>query len=168
MRLFFLILFFSLSFTSNAQYGTDTCDITREVDDFTNEVTLRSPMISPFARASDAVFYPIGINKYINKNVVTYYLSLETHSVSVSSGNKGVIVLFTDGSKWQRPSEKVDVNVDDHHFRYSAFIRLSAADLQVFSNKQIKKYRLYIYDEELTSEFADQFRGYVKCIRHLK
>ena len=80
---------------------------------------------------------------------------------------KGVHILFTDGSQWHR-NEKTDINTGGDTFSYSAFITLTAADLNLFSTKTVKKIRLYIFDESIEKDDADKFQENVKCIRNAK
>ena len=85
----------------------------------------------------------------------------------MSVNKTGVIILFTDGTKWTRQSE-IDVDAESDGFEYSAFIPLTQEDLITFSTKKIKKFRLYIYDEEIGSCDADRFKIFVKCIKGSK
>jgi hypothetical protein len=73
-------------------------------------------------------------------------LSLKAIGSSLTVGSKGVTVLFTDGTKWSKPNEPIDVDYSDGHYVYSAFITLNGEDLKLFQTKVIKKYKLYIYD----------------------
>ena len=121
-------------------------DIERNVDEFTNEITINTVI------KEDGVM----LYKYINKGVVTYYLSLEVEAGNVHYGIRGVTVLFTDGTKWTKPLEKVKLNYRSG-FHYSSFIQLTSTDLQLFSSKFIKAYRLYIYDTQVYKSEAANF-----------
>lgn len=127
-------------------------NIEKTVDDFTREVKYNSPYNNQVG-----VIY-----KYINKGKITYYLSLEIGSSGIYRGN-GVTVLFTDGTKWSRPTEKVDI-VYRSGFVNSVFIALSPNDLQIFKTKIVKKYRLYIHDQDVDLPEADMFRTYTSLI----
>lgn len=129
--------------------------IEREVDDFTGEIKVSSPF-------SSMIIY-----KYINKGKTLYYLSLRAYGSTVNVNETGVTILFADGTKWMRQS-KIDVDAESSGFEYSAFINLTSADLNIFTSKKIKKFRLYIYDEEVNSSDADKFKLYVKCVKETK
>ncbi len=107
------------------------------------------------------------IYKHINKGKSVYYLSLRTYGSTVNVNETGVIILFTDGTKWTRQS-KIDVDAESSGFEYSAFITLALTDLTTFSTKKIKKFRLYIYDEVVNSSDADKFKLFVKCVKETK
>ena len=75
--------------------------------------------------------------------------------------------MFTDGTKLTKPTEKIDVKYDKG-YEYSAFITLTTADLTTLNTKKVKKFRLYIHDETVSSVEADKFKLYVSCIRKAK
>jgi len=135
--------------------------IERQVDDFTDEIRLSSPISDDYKVASMIIY------KVISKTKTVYYLSLSANSSTVTVNGTGVTILFTDGTKWSKP-DKVDVKAGSGGFDYSAFITLTQTDLVTLTAKAIKKYRLYIYDEDVNPSEADKFKIYVKCIREAK
>jgi len=147
----FLVKGFSYSSDYVSQF------IKKETDDFTGEVTITSPILND-----------VSLLKVIKKGSSTpiYYLDLETGGSTLNYNVKGVIVLFKDGSKWSKPEQKIDVRVSDG-WRYSAFITLTQQDLQLFSSKEIDKFRLYIYDNHAPDE-TDKFVYYVQAITKMK
>lgn len=137
----------------------DPCSkIEREIDDFTDEVSLNTPRV--VNRGSSSII----LYKIVKNSKVVYYMGLSAYGLTVNIGISGVIILFEDGTKMNKPSEEIDVDTSDSGFEYSAFITLTEAEVQMLSAKKIKKYRLYIYDGEVNSEDANQFAEYVKCI----
>jgi hypothetical protein len=149
--------------TSKINYPADyfCSKIEKEKDEFTGEIKFSSPLMS------GRQISPMTIYKHINKGKAVYYLSLRTTGSTVNVNETGVIILFQDGSKWTRAS-KIDVDAGSTGFDYSAFITLTPADLITFSTKKIKKFRLYIYDEEVNSSDADIFKLYTECIKNSK
>ena len=139
------------SYINNAYKG-----IEKSKDDFTDEITYRSDYLKP-----------IGITKIIDKGVVSYYLSLRTNSDNVNFNIKGVYVLFTDGKKWIKLNEKINVHLDIN-FNYTAFIKLSASDLKLFQSKKINKFKLYIFEEEVGWSDSDKFILQTNIIQLLK
>lgn len=125
----------------------------REVDEITNEIKIKSPY------SMNAV-----ILKYIKEGNSTYYLSLNAKGYTVSVGEKGVTILFTDGSKFVKPNAEIDVEAENGYYNYSAFLRLNKSEIKLFEDKIIKKFRLYIYDSELELNDAEVFKSYVSCI----
>lgn len=136
-------------------------EIDRSVDDFTGAVTLSSPLSNGFKLTQ------LSIQKKVTKAVTRYYLSLRAYGSSAVVDGKGVIILFTDGSKLSKTVD-IDVEVDKDQYEYTAFIPVTQADLLVLSTKKIKKYRLYIFDEEVSASEADKFRLFTKCVMESK
>jgi len=136
-------------------------NIERKVDEFNGEIGLNSPMIE------NLDFAPMVILKTISKTGTQYYLALDAIGSTLVYNATGVTILFTDSTKWQRAS-KVTVKYHDGHYLYSTFITLTQADLVTFSNKRIKKYRLYIFDKDVNEFDGYKFGVYVKCIRNSK
>ena len=149
---------------SNSENSKIWCyEVEREIDDFTNEIIINSRI----------VFYnktsPVTIYKYINKNVITYYLSLKTYGFTPIALEKGVIILFEDGSKLNKPNVNIDIQVTQNaNYEYSAFFRITTSELSILRSKKIKKFRLYIFDEIINEEFSIRFPEYVKCVMDMK
>ena len=131
--------------------------VERTVDKFTNEVKINTQWKFDYS-----ILY-----KYIHKGKTTYYLSLRLSGATLNYGCRGVIVLFTDGTKWVRSYEKIDVNYSDG-IHYSAFMQLTPNDIQLFSKKYIMAYKLYIYDTDINIEEATLFKNGVNKIKFMK
>ena len=129
--------------------------ITRSVDEMTDEIKLNTPYGSDFS-----------IYKYITSESTEYYLSLNTTGSTVVVDGTGVIILFTDGSKMTKPDE-IGVKAGSNGFNYSAFISLTQEDLDVLSTKQIKKFRLYIFDQKVEPFEGEEFTNFVKCMMEI-
>ena len=135
--------------------------IEKEIDEFTNEIKFSTPSLS------DGEISPVSILKIISKGKTIYYLSLRTQGSTININKTGVIILFQDGTKWSKDA-KIDADVGRNGFDYSAFITLNPNDLAIFSTKKIKKFRLYIYDQEISPRNAELFKYYVDCIKTIK
>jgi hypothetical protein len=175
MKRFFILLFFnSFGFCQTYNYTVSKPEISdfiyytnseieliRDVDDFTGEINISSPIFRKCA-------VPFVIQKTITKLKKTYYyLSLRTYGNTLNVNEKVISVIFEDGTKWSKQS-KIDADYDDGSYIYSAFIGLSQNDLEIFSTKKIKKFRLYIYDKEININDAEKFCEYVKLIKSAK
>lgn len=140
----------------------DSCStIQKKIDEFEGTVRLNSPMSVGYRLA------PMIIYKDVEKGKAIYTLSLRTIGHSVTVDGKGAIILFTDGTKITKPVE-IDVDADESGFEYSAYITLTATDLDSLSKKKVKKFRLYIYDEDVEEGFSTAFAANVACIRKQK
>lgn len=112
--------------------------INKRFDEFEEKTTYITPILDDMV-----------LSKHIKDNDVKYYLSLYTIGSTLNYGGKGVFVIFEDGTKWVKESEEIDVeNIKGSNWGYKAFIPLNQKDLEIFSNKVVKKFRLYIYDNE--------------------
>ena len=150
----------SVSATSTAN---DPCSgFKREVDEFTDEVIIRTPIFD------EQGLSPIVVFKTIKNGKESYDMRLGTVGSTVSLNKTGVIVLFDDGTKWNKPDAEVDVDVSEQGFDYNSYVRLDESDMALFSNKKVKKFRLYIYDEEVSPGFANRFVSYVNCLKALE
>ncbi len=124
-------------------------------DDFSDEIKVQNP----FSLSTKEY-----IHKIINKSDTTYYLSLKAYGSTVTVDGKGVVVLFEDGTKLEKPDEKIDVTAGQKDFDYSCFIRLSKDDIQLLRKTKITKYRLYIYDTNVSPFAAESLVKYTNCI----
>lgn len=127
-------------------------EISRSIDDFTGEIKIQNSMLSPVGT----------ILKYIKKGKSTYYLRFSVKSGGIYRG-KGVSVLFTDGTKWIRPNEEVEVTYSDG-FENKVFMTLTPTDLTVFGSKTIKKIRLFIHDINVEKSEGDKFKNLVSVV----
>jgi hypothetical protein len=116
------------------------------VDDFSGEITLTSP-----------IGQSLLIEKIIRKDTV-YYLRLVTTGSTCVVDGKGLIVLFTDGTKWEKSDSEIDCEVGNGgDFDYSAFIQLSSKDLNLFSTKIVSKFKLYIFEASNFIMFDEKY-----------
>ena len=128
-----------------------------KVDDFTDEIRIDCPVLGNPMRT-------VHLIKFINKDKVQYYFHLMTQgSIAVVDG-EGVIILFTDGTKLTKAEVKVNVGASRDGFSYSALVPLNVNDLKILALKNIKKFRLYMFDGELNERESEQFRIYSKNI----
>jgi hypothetical protein len=175
-RLLYSILTFIIGFSSFAQTSSTeeakyaayldsalTAELKsrREVDEFTDQISIDCPVLgNPLST--------MHLIKNINKNKAVYYIDLMTQGSTVFVGWKGAILLFTDGTKLKKPNAKIDIEVSDYGYRYTAFIPLTQADMKVLSSKTIDKFRLSIFDGAVNSKDAGMFRIYAKNMIKLK
>ena len=104
-------------------------------------------------------------HKIITKDsAVVYYLSLNTQSSTLAVGKKGVIVLFTEGSKLEFPDTEIREKVGSAgYFKYSAYIKLDEDTLKQFEEKQVEGFKLYIFEgRPLTIKKAQKFMSLIK------
>ena len=155
-----ILLFLSFLFVSIGMCGADCSDkLIRNIDEYTNEITI-----------STSMFIKPNITKIITtsgKSVYYLYVSLEDSYCTVDG--VGLVVLFTDGTKISKPSLSVDCNYyGGEGYTYSSFIRLTQNEVILFSQKEIKGYKLYIFNESVSTENALEFKNMVECLINTK
>ncbi len=131
-------------------------DIEKSVDDFTGEVSIFSPLKSG-----------VGVQKNIKKGKSVTQLILRLPSERVLRG-KGVIILFSDGTKWSRPNEQIYVEGESRGYSLTSIINLSAQDGALFQKKRIKKFRIISEDGAIQEVEGDIIRVYMSIISKMK
>lgn len=161
MKIRLLILFITLlkSISAYCQNETNLCDKVETRKDKFNGNEISIPPISG----------GVAFMKVKRGNDISIYLSIINIGNSVSVDKSGVIVLFDDGSKFEKKEEKVDVRVNEKaEYEYNSLIKLTEDDLVMFLNKNITDTRLYIYDFSLNKEQSFNAKEYLKCITNNK
>ncbi|GEM_PF-2552428 len=139
-------------------------------DDFTLEKTIETPYeLDPIGKENHfygSKYTKVHFSKTKSKSGITsIYIQLDASSMRYDILKKGVIILFTDGSRLTKPNVNIDVDPGSGAFwNYYALFKLTQEEINMFSNKKLSKYRLYQHDEEVSSEDADHLREYLKEI----
>lgn len=136
--------------------------INETTDDFTDEILINNPVIE------GNQISPVILYKSIINGKVSYRLGLRSYGSTVNVGQKGVYIIFDNGTKLNKPSAEIDVDVSEHGYCYSAYITLSSLEVKMITEKRIKKYRLFIYDTNVNAGFAEKFTCFAKCIVETK
>lgn len=159
----FLLFLLSPLFLT-AQVDSTCSMIERSVDDFTDVITIMSPMYY------NRKVQKVNLQKAIDKKETSFYISFYSRdNYSVNMGERGLHIIFDDGSKFYRDCEvDADINSSDASIDYSAFLSLSKTEFTMFSKKKIKKYRLYIYDEVVDDKTAFFIQNAASCIINMK
>lgn len=128
-------------------------DIEKETDKFTNKTTFSSPVLNP-----------ISYVKTVIEEEVHTYIKIDVIGITANVSKKGVIILFEDGSKINKPDVDVNaqVNKGGDGFLYTAFFELNKEEIDILSQKNITDVRLFIYDREIKNV---KLKEYMKCIK---
>ena len=111
---------------------------------------------------------PIRLFKNFTKSNSYYVSEFMLESSSLLVGKKGLTVLFTDGTVWEKPSVSISVNVTNSGYTYAASIILSDSEMEDFNLKTIKSYKLYILDVPLGAFEASKLKSYSACLLNVK
>lgn len=152
------ILIILISLISIKGY-TQCQNVEVEKDDMTDQLTINIKGLNH-----------IDLFKIIEKGETRYYLSLTTTGSTVNVSEKGVILLLSDNSKIVKPDTEINVEVEMGHYygnydyEYSAFFRISELELKQIIENPIKKFRLFIYDKDISDEKRTFYSETMKCI----
>lgn len=130
--------------------GQTDCKITREVDKFTDKITIYTPVVSGI-KAS-----PVVLMKEIKNNDTTYYALF--HLYGNSAYGKGCYVIFEDGEKWAK--EDVSVNtkyIVSGRYLYQATVTLGWEDVQRLIAYRVTDIRLHDSQIEIKDKNSDNF-----------
>ena len=150
-RLLFILL---LPFCVNAQNCQDIKNIPRKN---TKLKIFESP-------DSNAVQF----TKDILGKSATYRIRLRIMRPTIDLGQKGVLIMFDDGTSLEKVEEIVDVNNLDDKFEFMSTITLLPEELILFQKKKIIGFKLFTYQKNITPLEGEKFRNYVKCISNKK
>lgn len=108
--------------------------------------------------------FPAQMMKVVSKKSSVYYLSLYSYGKTASVNEKGVIIILENGQKLNFATEKISENIRGGEFEYNAFITLTTNQLKILKTHSIKKWRLYVYDNELSENDMSLFKAWVNCL----
>ena len=138
-------------------------------DKFNGTTTWSSPSFGSGIAATTAK--RVKFIKVLDGVNTTTYLSLTTYGATLNIGEKGLILLFQDGTKLEKPNAEVDSKSDSGtvYWEYSTFTRISDEELEMFASKKIDSFRLYIYEgKPITKKSVLQVMGYARGILNSK
>lgn len=122
-------------------------------DKFNGEVSVKSPILD-------------GISFLKVKKPTGDVTSLFIQEVGLSENgiSKGVFLLLENGSKIEKPNEKlkVTVNREGEGFLFTATIVLDSADIKLLTQSKITDYRVHIHDGSIKNSL--KLLDYIKCL----
>jgi hypothetical protein len=154
---------FGFPFLTNKEFRKeDFCsDIKTKKDDFTDEIKMETSFLKDgLAR--------LHLSRNVSSNSDRYYLYLTAIGTTPNVGINGVILLLEDKTKINKPDVSIDVKVTEANYEYSAFISLTSDEINLLQSKGIDKYRLYIYDQDLSYGTSEKLKMYFQCISEKK
>lgn len=125
--------------------------IKSEEDKFNGSTTLSSPL--------DAIsFYKIESREGTN-----YYIRIEVEGITPNINEKNVIILFENGTKINRPNEKIDIKLGENaRYRYISTFKLLDDEIEKLKKDKITDVRLFVHDKVIKN--GDALMQYLKCI----
>jgi len=122
----------------------------RRIDDkFTGETTIISSTLTGFLMAS--IPAAIVVSKTIRPNGDNIYvMNLNADGSTLITNEKGVKILFTDGSKLEFEDANINVSSGSGlNWSYTSTIILNEEQVNLFIRKKVEAIRLYIFDRHL-------------------
>lgn len=144
-----IIVLLILPYFINAQ-----CKVKKTVDKFENEVKYKADFPKWFE-----------VIKYVKGTDTSYYLSLWTEGTSGLYAKQGVVILFNDGTKIERPNEKVECEFrTGAMYDFTSFFRIGKSELEQLKTKTTAGIRLYIIDREWGDKKAENIKQQIICL----
>jgi hypothetical protein len=107
----------------------------------------------------------ISLYKAIENGKSTIYLSVRVNGGTLNISEKGLNILFEDGTKFTKPEESIETEVGSGSgYVYSAFVQLTQADIKLLSEKNITDTKVYVYEGTVDKDSAKKIREYLKCL----
>lgn len=94
-------------------------------------------------------------------------LTLQTTSNTLTVEGKGAKILLENNEMIELPYE-IDVEASNGTYLYNLTWWLTSEELDILSSVKIKKFRLYIFDEEVISVDADRIKKGLACLKSLR
>jgi hypothetical protein len=108
----------------------------------------------------------ITFTRIISKDPLTdgIYFHTVHGSRTLLTDIRGLYIIFDDGTKIERPNEKIYIKADRYGWDYSTMFRIEKADLQKISTSMITDFRTYIFDTKVSKEESYRVMEYAKCL----
>ena len=144
-------------------------DIKMKVDKFEGTTSWNSPYYGKGIAATTPKRVSF-VKVKSKKGGFTNYLSLTTYGSTLNVGEKGLVILFQDGTKIEKPNADIDYesNTGSPYWEYTAFEGISDEELEMFATKKIDAFRLYMYEgRPITKKAVLQVMGYARGMQKI-
>lgn len=154
------LLFITLSFNSFSQ----KCKTTVSVDKFDGTKTT-------YTNEYETSLF--GISEKIDKNGdTTFFVKIEALSTKPCVNEKGVSVLFEDGTRMDKPEAEItsEAYVSQYYsgYKIKAFSQINREELTKFSIKKMTDYKVHTITQEVNERFGKYCMKYASCILNSK
>ena len=132
--------------------------ITKTYDEFDDMTTWRSPLLKN-----------ISFTKVERGETMVMYLRISANGGTLNVREKGLTVIFEDGSRFERPAAEIDAKASSGYgWNYTAFESVNEEEVSLFATKKVKAYKLFIYEGALYGKDALFTMGYAQGILESK
>ncbi len=133
--------------------------ITKSYDEFDDKTDWDSPILK------NITFYK---TKY-KDGVIRMYIRISAQGSTLNVGEKGLTVIFEDGSRFERPDAEIKADAGSGSmWDYRAFESINEEELNLFATKKVKAYKLFIYKGALYGKDPLFTMGYARGILEAK
>ena len=140
-------------------------DIKVKVDKFDNTSMAYNPMNLKGTSLPNWVNF----SKHKDEKGTDIFVKLTTYGRTLTTNEKGVIILFEDGTKLEYPNMKIDVEPTSNSWKYSAFIKLDENKLQNFIDRDLDGFKLYIHTKDVFSKKDIlRYKGWAQGIKEIE
>lgn len=162
--IFILLLLFTFSFFSQAQTDSSSSEVKQTKEDFCLSITEYADKFTDELKYTSPNVEGISFIKAILNGDTSQYIHIGIDDDYLSGfNNSGLIVLFKSGKKINRVNEKIDVsNSSGANWRYTAFFKPNANEINLFKNDEIVGVKLYIHGRDIYG--GEQLKIYANCV----
>ncbi len=133
--------------------GQNCSEIIKKTDDITGEISFKTPVTED-----------IRFIKMIDKSGELYFMSLSYYGKSVIADATGVILTLENGSKIEKPNQKVKCEVNSDGYIYKSFFSLSKAEKEQLSKSKLTAFKLYIFPKEVEAIMQESNLKNFNCL----
>lgn len=138
-------------------------DYTHYEDEFTGDILISSPKVTSWLDRQT-----LQVHKFYSATYGSWSIVIEAtaYGSSANYSADGLYFIFEDESVLQLPDEEVECDFIslDAGYKYTSMLFLTDAQLEIFTTKEIAKFRVYIYSAELNLNKGEVFKKYVQGI----
>lgn len=130
------------------------CDVKKSYDKFEDETIIKTES-----------FNWAYVKKYTKKGNVSYYLQLHAEAFSANYYKTGVIILFENGIRLEKPNAKIDCTFRQNSmYDYYSFFELTAEDLKTLSENNMTDFQLYLAKRSIPEKKAIKLKENIACL----
>ena len=125
--------------------------IIQEYDKYEQEYTWRTPIFGEksYSLLTEPVQF-MKISSAPNSSGGDLYMILYAYGNTISYDEEGVILLFEDGTRFNKPNVKISVDSNTYGWTYSAFIPITVSELELFASKKVEGFKLGIFERDMS------------------
>lgn len=140
-------------------YNSEFCkDIEVKVDEYNGNKTISSP----FGKGLNS--FPFHFSRIFSKEKESALIMLTAEGKTYTLSGDRLDVIFEDKSTFSKQVKILPSYRSNGNYIYYTSFNLSEEELELFKNKKVAKYRIYIFEKELSPRQSNVMNEYFKCV----